>query len=402
VRTKGSLQPLLPVALASAILLNILVNWTLRYWPVAVGIVGISLVALVWALSARHIALPPETALVALIGVWGPLQLLFHISVLPVLTVQSSLIWMMSAITFILASQILRGKTAQQLFLRFVLWVTTGIALIAMLQATTDPVRVFGIFAAEPSVVGTMYYKNHFAALMELVAPIALWEIRNGKVLKGGLCYAALFAATITSLSRAGTIGVLAELVIFLVIMVSSRQWSMQAALGIIGALLLMVAGASAIAGTERLWDRMQESSPYHLRAQVARSTVDMIAERPWFGFGMGAWRPAYRRFARLDDRLIMNEAHNDLAQWASEGGIPFLLLIVGLTAWLGRRIFQSVWALGLIVVLAHCYVDYALRTPPLQFLWFAIAGTVAGAGVEAGPDRLDKRRDMAARWWKL
>ncbi len=73
----------------------------------------------------------------------------------------------------------------------------------------------------------------------------------------------------------------------------------------------------------------------------------------------------------------IANEAHNDLAQWAAEGGISFLIFMTGLVVWLARRVFQSVWALGLLAVFAHCYVDYALRAPPLQFLWFAIAGAL-------------------------
>ncbi len=366
---------LLPVALAGAILANALVAWTPRYWSTTVGIAGVSLVAVIWALAWPRAALSKETLVVALIGLWGPLQLTIGVSVLPVLTVRSSVIWMMCAVTFIVASQVLREKPDQERFLRTILWGTTGIAVVAMLQAYRLPVMVFGIFPADPSVVGTLYYKNHFAGLMELAGPIALWEVRNGKVLAGGLSYGALFAATVVSLSRAGTIGMATELVIFIAIMVFSRQWRMKPALGAVALVIAMAAGASTIAGTQRLWDRMQESSPYHLRAQIARSTFDMIAERPLLGFGMGTWRPVYRRFARLDDGLIVNEAHNDLAQWASEGGIPFLLFMTGLVVWLGPRALRSMWGFGIIVVFAHCYVDYILRVTALQFLWFALAG---------------------------
>jgi O-antigen ligase len=257
------------------------------------------------------------------------------------------------------------------------LWTVTGLAVEAMLQVYSVPVKVFGIIPADSSVVGTIYYKNHFAALMELVAPIALWEVKNGKLLSGGMCFAALFAATVTSASRAGTIGLLGELLVFMAIMVLGRQLRLGSALAVTGALALLVIAAVLVAGPERIWQRMQESHPYHLREQLARSTVEMIAERPSMGFGMGTWRFVYPRFARFDDSLIANEAHNDLAQWASEGGVPFLLFMTALIALLGKRIVQSVWGFGLVAVFVHCYVDYALRFPPLQFLWFAMAGAL-------------------------
>ncbi len=68
------------------------------------------------------------------------------------------------------------------------LWAMTFLAVAAMLQMYTTPGRVFGIIPVGDSVVGTMYYKNWFAAMMELAAPIALWQVYNGKVVVGGLC----------------------------------------------------------------------------------------------------------------------------------------------------------------------------------------------------------------------
>ena len=307
---------MLAPALALAILGNILLAWTQRYWPTAVGITGISLVALAWALSARRIALPRETILVAAIAFWGPMQLLLHTTVVPSLTVRNAIVWTMCAVVFILASQVLRGEGGRHAFLRLMLWTVTGIAVVAMLQAYNRPIKVFGIFPAGDSVVGTMYYKNHFAALMELVAPIALWEVRNGKVVAGGVTYAIIFAATVTSLSRAGTIGVLAELAVFMALIVFDGRLSAKTALAVAGVLALLAAGASMVAGTQRLWERMEESNPYYLRGQVTLSTLDMVKERPWLGFGMGTWRSVYPGFARMDTGVIENEAHNDLAQW--------------------------------------------------------------------------------------
>jgi len=74
---------------------------------------------------------------------------------------------------------------------------------------------------------------------------------------------------------------------------------------------------------------------------------------------------------------VIANEAHDDWLQWATEGGIPFALLLAALTLWLARPGIESVWGLGLLIVMAHSAVDYLLREPALGFVWFALAGAV-------------------------
>ena len=51
-----------------------------------------------------------------------------------------------------------------------------------------------------------------------------------------------------------------------------------------------------------------------------------------WFGFGLGSWPWAYPRYAIIDPVLFANHAHNDWAEWAADGGLPFALLI-GLVA---------------------------------------------------------------------
>jgi len=151
-------QSVLPIALAAAILANIMVSWTSRYWPVTVGITefpwwfwhGLSRSA-----GSRFPARPSWQSRSGS-GVrcnTSPHQC-------PSLAdYAESLVWIMGAIVFILASQILCDSSGRRSFLRLILWVVTALAVAAMLQAYTSPVRVFGIFPAEASVVGTMNYK---------------------------------------------------------------------------------------------------------------------------------------------------------------------------------------------------------------------------------------------------
>jgi O-antigen ligase len=381
VTERGAHSSPLAVALGLALTAGLVVAWSARSWRVAVAITSIALVAVLWAVTARTIRLPLQTIPVALIGAWGFLQLFLRASAVPHLTLRSGVIWAMSAIAFVLGSQIAQGRRSRRSFLNFMLWVSTGLAVLAMLQTYTSPGRELWLFPADDSVMGTFFYKNQFAAFMEIAAPIALWQIVRERVALGGICYAVIFAATLTSASRAGVTLVAAELIVFLALMVFQHRLPLKSAASVIAILVLLVAGASMVAGTEQTLTRFQDPNIYGVRRPLVDSTLRMIAERPWMGSGLGTWRAVYPRFATFDLAVIANEAHNDWGQWAAEGGIPFFLLVAILVVWLGKASVQSVWGLGVPVVLLHAYVDYPLREPALAFLWFAMAGALTQFG---------------------
>lgn len=373
----------LPAALGVALLTGILVAWSSRYWREAVPIAAISLVALYWALTTKRVELPRPAVLVALIGAWGPMQLAFHSTLVRWPTTQRSVEWAMCAVCFVLASQILAEKRNIAAFLNLMLWAMTALAVEAMLQMYLSPAKVFGVIPAVDSVVGTLYYKNQFAAMMELAAPIALWRVYGGATLKGGLCFAAIFAATITSASRMGVILVLAELLVFLVTMAVANGMPKRSVAYLVALLLLLGAGAALVAGTQTIWNRLREPDAYALRRNLANSTWRMIPRHPWLGSGLGTWPNEYPGFATYDAGVYVNEAHNDWAQWASEGGIPFFLLMAALTLWLAKPAVRSVWGLGILSVMVHSYVDYPLRDPALAFLWFSLAGALTRWGFD-------------------
>ena len=376
-----------PVLLWLALLAGICVAWSPRYWAVSVAITGISLVAVSWIVfsfgdlfrdEASRFALPLQTALVAPIGGWGFLQIACKGSVVPQLTLYSALVWGISAVAFILGAQLLRGRGARRLFLELLLWSLTALAVIAMLQYYDDPAMVFGIFQGPESVVGTFISRNQFAAMMEMAAPIALWFMLERNPLTGGLCYVMIVAATITAGSRAGFILVCAELVIFLLMVVVTRRREAKTLVLVFAGLALLVTAAATIAGTEALRKRFEDSDPYIIRRELVKSTSRLIAERPWFGHGMGTWSAIYPHVANFDVALIANEAHNDWAQWAAEGGIPFVILMAAFVMSIAVPAVRSIWGLGVLSVMAHSYVDYPIREPVLSFLWFALAGAVA------------------------
>ncbi|MDP9054764.1 MAG: O-antigen ligase family protein [Acidobacteriota bacterium] len=324
-----------------------------------------------------EIQLPPQSIAVVLVAAWGFLQIALKTTVAPQLTMESALVWGMSGVAFLLGSQILRAQEARKFFLLLLLWSLTALAVIAMLQFYSTPVRVFGLFEAPESVVGTFIYRNQFAALMELAAPIALWYMVESNALAGGLAYAMILAAVITAASRAGFVLVCAELGVFLAMVGFSRRREARAILAVFAGVATLVTLAAIIAGTDRLQQRFEDKDPYVMRRELVQAVKVLTQERPWAGHGMGTWRTIYPHVAEFDAAMIANEAHNDLGQWAAEGGVPFLLTMLLLVAWIGLPAIRSIWGLGFLSVMAHSYVDFPLREPALCFLWFALAGAV-------------------------
>jgi hypothetical protein len=85
-----------------------------------------------------------------------------------------------------------------------------------------------------------------------------------------------------------------------------------------------------------------------------------------------------YPAYARLDNGLVANHAHNDWAEWAAEGGLPFLALLGLIAIWSVRPAADSLWGLGIPAVFAHSLVDYPLREPALAAMLFAMLGALA------------------------
>ncbi len=121
-------------------------------------------------------------------------------------------------------------------------------------------------------------------------------------------------------------------------------------------------------------------------------SSVAMVRERPWTGFGLGTWSTAYPAYALYDDGLFANQAHNDWAQWAVEGGLPLLAAMLAFGAVMAGPAVGSLWGIGVISVLIHCLVDYPMQQRPALAGWFfALAGALAGLAAGEG-----RRRERA------
>ena len=103
-----------------------------------------------------------------------------------------------------------------------------------------------------------------------------------------------------------------------------------------------------------------------------------MIQARPSTGFGLGSFRSVYPAYASVDFGSVVQHAHNDWAEWASDGGVAFTLLMLSIFIWSVPRALRSVWGVGILAVFLHAAVDFPLHKPVLELWLFALLGALA------------------------
>jgi O-Antigen ligase len=207
---------------------------------------------------------------------------------------------------------------------RGLLYFGFGVATLSVLQFFTSPEKIFWLFEgeyAEP-VLGPFLSRDRYAAFVELVLPLALYEAFAGKAV--AVSYTAMAATMVASViagaSRAGSVLVLAESAVVLLLLSRDRVFRRPRA-GRIAAWFAMFALLfTAVVGWTRLWERFQDPEPYRYRREMLMSAVAMIRERPWTGFGLGSFETVYPAYATFDTGAVVNHAHNDWAEWAAEG----------------------------------------------------------------------------------
>lgn len=113
-----------------------------------------------------------------------------------------------------------------------------------------------------------------------------------------------------------------------------------------------------------------------HERMRPARDALAMVRERPWTGFGGGAFYTAFPRYKVESLELPYNHAHNDYVEIAADVGLPGLLLLAGVALLTAVRVVQLMRdrstphvrgvavgvGMGLLCALLHALVDLNLQ----------------------------------------
>ena len=365
---------ILPVLLGAVLLFSTLAFATTEQWALSIAQCSIFALAIYCAVGGKlrfHIiALLP--AGVAGLGVF---QLAAGITVYRFVTRNAAVNWAAYAALLLVTLSALADPDTGTRFRRVFLYTGFAIAIVSTAQYFTSNGSIYWMFPVQSGrPFGPFINPDHYAAFIELLIPVGIYESLRDR--KRPWIYAGmvglLYGSAVASASRAGV--ALATLEILAVPLVARR-------LAISGKLLAAVAVCAgigaAVAGGDPIWRKFQQADPFEYRREIAKSTLQMIGQRPWSGFGLGTYATVYPEFASFDIGRYVDHAHNDWAEWAAEGGIPALLLTVLLAVSSLRRVIGREWALGIHTVLLHSLVDFPMQIPAIAFLVFALLGAL-------------------------
>lgn len=122
-----------------------------------------------------------------------------------------------------------------------------------------------------------------------------------------------------------------------------------------------------------------EEAGSIGIRYRMYRETAEMIRERPFTGWGIGAWNQKWRE--RVPASFAdLNMPHNDFLWSGSQMGIPGLLALLWLVAaglpraWRRRDLAGRLGAVALIAMLIALTTSSALRDATIGMsLWFVV-----------------------------
>lgn len=369
------------ILLAALFGFAILTLWVPAVWPVTVFEVGAFALcfAALWRKPPARIPYPALPLLFAV--VWGIVQWVAHLTAYPFDTQVAILRWASFASIFLTAYCLFADAGARRWFRLAMLWFAFLVSVWATLQSFTSGGKVFWLYQTEYSfIMGPIIYRNHYAAFVEVVLPIALYEaFRNERnsLLYTGMA-AALYASVLASASRAGTVLTTAEILVVVALMVA-RGYTGGRAIGAACLRILLVFGVfTAVAGWDRVWERFWQPDPMQVRREFAESSLHMIAAHPLTGTGLGTWPTVYPHYAIVDVGTFANQAHCDWLQFAAEGGVIFGLAMLSLFLWTLRPAFRSIWGIGVIAVFLHATVDYPFSRPALGAWPMLLIGMLA------------------------
>ena len=370
--------------LAAILCFGILTMWVSARWALSVFQVALFALASVRIVQRRWLIFPLAAWMIAAAATWGALQVAAGWSVDRVTTLDAVLSWVTNLSAFMLAADLYQNRNRRERFLRSTLIFACILAVVSIFTYLTSPVgKVFWIFDSglESRTLGPFVYHNQYAAFVEAVLPLAIVGMirdRRHWTLYAVIA-ATLFGSVVAGGSRTGTILCLAEILLIPIVSLWRKTIDGGMFARVVLTSLAAVAVLTGVVGWEPLWERLQEPHPYSLRKDLVLSSIAMVRDHSLTGFGLGTWPEAYPGYARFDDGTYVNQAHNDWIQWAAEGGVPFLGVMLVIAGWSVGPAVRSLWGAGILCVWLHALIDYPMQQrPALAAFFFALLGALA------------------------
>jgi O-antigen ligase len=375
------MRRILASALLFAVLAGLAVMWMPQRGAVAVSQIAVFTLGIAWIGSnfGKKGAFFVDFGAFCPLGMLflGALQLHFGWTVSRSATAEAMLYWGTNLCAFLVASSLSRDSSIRDFFWKWILILGVAVSVFSLIHNFTSGGLMYWVFQApyKEDLWGPFLSRNQYAAFIELLLPLAWYRALTSE--DGRWAYltvtAALIACVVACASRAGLAVAAAEL---LCVAGLARMPLKRLAVAVMP-LVLLGSLFAAVVGPERVWVRFQ-SDGFGDRGELNQVSIAMWRDRPLTGFGLGAWATVYPHYALSDDGLFVNQAHNDWAQAAVEGGAPAFLCLLALFLWSARAGWRAPWGFGLSFVLLHALVDYPIQRQALGAVFFVVAGVLS------------------------
>lgn len=326
-----------------------------------------------------HILLVPLAGAMLLAAV----QLAAGITVARQETLQALLTWGAYLAIFVVALQVFAAAELRRRLRRVLLAFGFVLAVAGLTQLFTIVPGSGRGFVVGPFVSGEQY-----AALIELVMPLAIFEALHSR--RGRTGYAvvagAMFSSVIAGASRTGALLVTVEGAVLLLPSWLGSRKRPESPHGLLARIAAFAALFTLIVGWEVLSARFEDADPSKHRHEILVSAVLMAGDRPDAGFGLGAFEAAYPGYALFDSAARIPHAQNDWAEWAAEGGVPMLVMMLLVGAWTVRKALRAPWGIGVLAVFVHGAVDSPMQQPAIASVVFLLLGALAARGSGRAP----------------
>lgn len=373
-------------------------------WAVLSLRVGAGLLVIAWAVLRllegkldlrRNPLYLPVLLIIALAG----LQLALRTTAYGYATEADLLNCIAYALLFFVASESWRSAADRHRILGMLAAFGFAVALFAVLQGFSSPGKLYWTITPQygGAVYGPYVNRNHFAGLMELLAPVAFvlaaLRRRTGeqRIL---LIFAGILMgiSIVTSQSRAGTVAFALEMLVMGAVLFRTRDFRRMGP-----ALLFAIFGFGAFViwfGGGDLFQRFIGLSDY-MRVSVVKDARAMILARPVLGWGLGTFPEIYPHFRTFYTNLFVNQAHNDLVQFVIEMGIVgaavAMWFVVALyrsslrvvNKWSGSTVEAGALAglVGCTGLLFHSLFDFNLHIPANAAAFFIFVALATSGG---------------------
>jgi O-antigen ligase len=151
----------------------------------------------------------------------------------------------------------------------------------------------------------------------------------------------------------------------------------------------ILAAAFTLAVGWERVWQRFQQNDPYLVRKEFMEAAADMAFHKPLIGYGLGTFPEVYQRYAIKDFPFYANHTHNDWAEFAADGGFPFMLIVLIPFVVAVPASIRNPWGLGLICIILHACIDFPFPRPAVSGWMFLLLALLYRSRI---PDELGQR----------